>query len=179
MEGLTLEEMQAKLASLTAEKEALASEKAGFVGQLAEAEAKAAVLASEKAEAQAKASALAAEKDAAKADAEKLKNDYITVASEREKALDLFYKADKERHELAERVAAVDAEARAKAPVEFETEDGSKYEFTCPTFTWDDGIVYNVRKLEEEAAKDAKAAEKYASICAQLIVRESGIIRKK
>jgi chromosome segregation ATPase len=158
MEGLTIEEMQARLASLTAEKEALAS-------QNAEAQAKATELAASKAEAEAKVKALSEDKEWAEEQINKLAEEKAEISMERNK--------------LASRVSAIDAEARKAAPVEFETEDGDEYVFTCPTFTWDDGIVYNVKALEAEAEKNQKAAEKFASMCVHLIKIESGIIRKK
>lgn len=75
------------------------------------------------------------------------------------------------------------AEVKAKtAPVEFKVKDGKQkgtYVFTCPTFTWDDGRVYNVRQLAEDSKKDEKVAELYATICAHLVQRESGVIRRK
>lgn len=128
MEGLTLEQLQARLATAEAEK----------------------------AEAQAKASALQAEKDAAKAEAEKLATD---------------------NRKLTAVVDAIEEEKAKTAPVSFEVEDDGAYEFTCPAFTWDDGSVINVRELAN--SKDEKDQEKYATICAHLVARESGIIRRK
>lgn len=111
---------------------------------------------SEKAAAQAKASALEAEKDAIKATAEQLAVD---------------------NEKLSSVVTAAQEEKAKTAPVEFEVEEDGKYEFTCPTFTWDDGSVVNVRELAN--SKNEKDQEKYATICAHLVARESGIIRRK
>lgn len=128
MEGLTLEQLQARLATAEAEK----------------------------AEAQAKASALEAEKEATKAERDQLAAD---------------------NKKLSAVVDAAQEEKAKTAPVEFEVEDDGKYEFTCPTFTWDDGSVINVRELAN--SKNEKDQEKYATICAHLVARESGIIRRK
>jgi hypothetical protein len=68
----------------------------------------------------------------------------------------------------------------------FEVEDddandveGGEYQFTCPTFTWDDNSVINVRELVAEASGKDKAAEKAQGIMAALVARKSGIVLKK
>ncbi len=58
--------------------------------------------------------------------------------------------------------------------------DGGTYEFTCPTFTWDDNSIINVRELSAESeSKDKKVAEKANAIIAGLVQRKSGIVRRK
>jgi hypothetical protein len=118
--------------------------------------ARLATVESEKADAQAKASAALAEKDAVKAEAEKL---------------------HAENKKLSAVVDAVEEEKAKTAPVSFDVEDDGTYEFTCPTFTWDDGSVINVRELAN--SKVEKDQDKYATICAHLVARESGIVRRK
>lgn len=120
----------------------------------------------EKAEALAKASAAEAEKDAVKAVAEKVSAEADEILAENKK--------------LSAVVSAAQEEKAKTAPVEFEVEEGEaagKYEFTCPTFTWDDGSVIKVRELAN--SKSEKDQEKYATICAHLVQRGSGIIRRK
>ena len=158
MEELTLEQLQARLAAAESGK--------------AEAEAKASALQAGKSAAEAKAEQLAADKEEAEMEVSKLK-------TSRENMREYADKIEAENAELSAVVNAAKAEAKKTAPVEFETEDGDTYEFTCPTFTWDDSSVINVRELEAEAERNEKAAEKYATICANLVARESGIIRKK
>jgi hypothetical protein len=58
--------------------------------------------------------------------------------------------------------------------------EGGEYEFTAPTFTWDDGSVINVKELVEGSqSKDAKLAQKANEILAALVTRKSGLIRLK
>lgn len=124
-----------------------------------ELQARLAAAEAEKADAQARASALEAEKEAIAAEKEKLEADYRSVAAEREQFAT-----------LAEKAAAEKAE---KAPLSFKTEDGEVYEFTCPTFTWDDGRVIDPKKLVKDNP------DEFATICGHLIQRNSGIIRRK
>jgi hypothetical protein len=78
------------------------------------------------------------------------------------------------------------SEGKAKpAPVTFKVKDdekngieGGTYEFTCPTVTHK-GEVINIRQLEADAKKDKKALEKYQSLCATLVVKRSGAVRRK
>lgn len=74
------------------------------------------------------------------------------------------------------------AEAAKTAPVSFEVEgdaenESGEYEFTAPTFTWDDNTVIDVRELANST--NSKDKEKFASICAELVHRKSGIVRRK
>jgi hypothetical protein len=58
--------------------------------------------------------------------------------------------------------------------------EGGTYQFTSPTFTWDDGIVINVRTLAEETqSNDKKVAEKALAILAKLVAIKSGIVTRK
>ncbi len=58
--------------------------------------------------------------------------------------------------------------------------EGGDYQFTCPTFQWDDGKVIDVRKLMAEAeSDDKKAAEKASAIMSELVARKSGIVKRK
>lgn len=108
-----------------------------------------------KAEAEAKASFANAEKDAAKAYAEKLSD---------------------ENKKLSAVVSAADEEKAKTAPVEFEYGDDT-YQFTCPTFTWEDGSVVNVRAMAN--SQDEKDQVAFAKMCKKLVEIESGIIRRK
>ena len=112
---------------------------------------------------QARLAAAEAEKDAAKSEAEKLKAENDIIHADNLK--------------LSAAVNAVEEEKAKTAPVSFEEEDGYKYEFTCPTFTWSDGRVINVRAMAN--SKDEKEQEEFATMCAHLIQRNSGIIRRK
>jgi hypothetical protein len=91
------------------------------------------------------------------------------------------FEAQSENQTLKTSIAA---ELKKNSPVSFEIEEdvendieGGTYEFTCPTFTWDDNSVINVRELS--ASKDEKDKKKYEEICAELVYRKSGIVRRK
>lgn len=78
------------------------------------------------------------------------------------------------------------SEGKAKPkPVTFKVKENEKagieggtYEFTCPTFTHK-GEVINVRQLEADSRKDKKALAKYEALCSMLVVRQSGIIKRR
>ena len=54
------------------------------------------------------------------------------------------------------------------------------YQFTCPTFTWDDNRIIDVRELVAEAeSADEKVSQKAQVIIAQLLQRNSGILARK
>lgn len=64
--------------------------------------------------------------------------------------------------------------------------EGGEYQFTAPSFTWDDNSVIDVRELVAAAegieSKDPKIkakADKAAEIISKLIARKSGIIAIK
>lgn len=60
-----------------------------------------------------------------------------------------------------------------------EDEAGNEYQWTAPTFTWDDNSIISVESLMEGAASDdEKLKEKAEVIIAGLIQRESGLLRK-
>jgi hypothetical protein len=60
-----------------------------------------------------------------------------------------------------------------------EVEAGT-YQFTCPTFTWDDGRIVDVRELVAEAeSAEEKVSQKAQVIIAQLLQRNSGILARK
>jgi hypothetical protein len=134
--------------------------------------------ASDKRAAEAETAKIAAEEKAAKAQAEA---DNIASTLEAVKAVN---------EELSSKVEAAAEEAAKSAPVSFETDD-AEYEFTCPSFTWDDGRVINVReqhneyrriqKLEEDdvSKSEKEFAEEWEAICGHLVNRGSGIIRRK
>lgn len=76
-------------------------------------------------------------------------------------------------------------EGKAKpAPLSFKIKpnekgiEGGTYEFTCPTVTHK-GEVINVRQLAADANKDKKLMEKYQSLCATLVVKRSGAVKRK
>lgn len=48
-----------------------------------------------------------------------------------------------------------------------------KYQFTAPTFTWDDGRIVNVREVETLSDDEQ---EEYQHIYLQLVARGSGLI---
>jgi len=58
--------------------------------------------------------------------------------------------------------------------------EGGEYQFTCQTFTWDDGSVIKVRELiADSESKDKKVAEKAQAILGGLVLRKSGIVKRK
>ncbi|HEY3403883.1 MAG TPA: hypothetical protein VGK59_10880 [Ohtaekwangia sp.] len=58
--------------------------------------------------------------------------------------------------------------------------EGGTYQFTCPTFTWDDGSVINVRELVDGLkSKDKKTKTKAENIVAKLVAIKSGILTLK
>jgi hypothetical protein len=58
--------------------------------------------------------------------------------------------------------------------------EGGEYQFTCPTFTWDDGSVIQVSELWAQASsKKQKEADKAQEILAELVKRKSGILKRK
>lgn len=131
MEDLTMEQLQARLAAVEAEKT----------------------------EALEKVASLEADKKSADAAVKKLKA---------------------ENADAKAKAKAAEAEAKKAAPVSFDVEeDGGdvKYEFTAPKLTWDDGSVVDVRALSE--SDDKKDQELYAEICAKLVQRGSGLVRRK
>ena len=83
--------------------------------------------------------------------------------------------------------ASLKAESKQEELPSFEVEaddendvEGGTYQFTAPTFTWDDGSVINVRELVEGAeSADKKVAAKAQEILAALVARKSGLIRKE
>lgn len=61
-----------------------------------------------------------------------------------------------------------------------ENYEAGEYQFTCPTFTWDDNRIINVHDLVAEAeGKDEKIAEKAQAIISSLVARQSGIVKRK
>lgn len=89
----------------------------------------------------------------------------------------------------AEKKAAVAEQAAEKAGVadlpivEGVEEDeeneiaAGDYQFTAPTFTWDDNSVIIVKELMADAAsKEKKVAEKATTIIANLLARKSGLL---
>lgn len=57
--------------------------------------------------------------------------------------------------------------------------EGGEYQFTCPAFTWDDGIVIKADELITQAgSKKPREAEKAQAILAELIKRRSGIVKR-
>jgi hypothetical protein len=89
--------------------------------------------------------------------------------------------------ELAAVNSELTKEVTKDVPPSFEVDEdedndieGGEYEFTAPTFTWDDGSVINVKELVEGSkSKDAKLAQKANEILAALVLRKSGLIRLK
>jgi hypothetical protein len=58
--------------------------------------------------------------------------------------------------------------------------EGGTYQFTCPTFHWDDNRIIDVRELMAETeSKDKKVAEAAQAILGHLVARKSGIIARK
>jgi len=87
---------------------------------------------------------------------------------------------------LAEAQAQLKAEVEKGSPLSFTIEEdseeldvkaGDEFEFTAPTCTWDDNSIVNFRELA--ASKEKKDQELYAEICAHLVQRKSGLIRRK
>lgn len=115
------------------------------------------------------------------------KNEKKELTPEEMKALIATLEAEKaesaeKQAELEKQLKASKAEVKAKKdaekPVTFTIEGKNKkenkeYEFTCPSFTWDDGTVYNVRDLEKNDP------ELFDVICAKLVQRKSGVIALK
>jgi len=73
----------------------------------------------------------------------------------------------------------------AKSLPTFEVEEekdieGGEYQFTCPTFTWDDGKVIDVHKLMAMAeSKEEKVSGPAGAIMGELVRRKSGIVKRK
>jgi hypothetical protein len=149
MEELTLEQLQARLAAAE----------------------------SEKAEALAKASAAEAQKNAAEAKASDAEAKASDLAAEKKSAQLALDDAAAEIQTLKSAKKELEKAAKADSLPTFEADD-DEYEFTCPTLTWDDNSVIDVRKLAAEAEEDEVAAEKFADICGKLVHRGSGIVRK-
>lgn len=58
--------------------------------------------------------------------------------------------------------------------------EGGEYQFTCPTFHWDDNSIIKVRDLMADTeSKDKKVAEKALAILGHLVARKSGIVKRK
>lgn len=80
---------------------------------------------------------------------------------------------------------AAKAEAEKKAPPSIEVEgsgdiESGTYVFTAPSFTWDDGKVINTRQLVADAqSENEKVSQRANSIIADLLARQSGILRRK
>jgi hypothetical protein len=55
--------------------------------------------------------------------------------------------------------------------------EGGTYQFTAPRLTWDDNQEYDVRALA--ASKEKKDMELYDTICAELVLRKSGLVALK
>lgn len=61
-----------------------------------------------------------------------------------------------------------------------ETFEAGEYEFTAPTFTWDDNTVINVHELMVDAeSANEKVALKASAIISSLVARNSGIVKRK
>ena len=87
---------------------------------------------------------------------------------------------------VADLSAKLKEEVEKDAPLSFEisednedldVKEGDVFEFTAPTCTWDDNSIVNFRELA--ASKETKDQERYALICASLVQRKSGLIRRK
>jgi hypothetical protein len=58
--------------------------------------------------------------------------------------------------------------------------EAGDYQFTAPTFTWDDGSVIKVTDLVANlSSKDKKVFEKAEFIVASLLQRKSGLLKRK
>jgi hypothetical protein len=76
----------------------------------------------------------------------------------------------------------VEAKEKKQRPVSFVVDEepgvkGGEYEFTAPALTWDDNQVYNIRALAE--SKDEAEQQLFDEICAKLVQRSSGLVRRK
>lgn len=88
---------------------------------------------------------------------------------------------------LAKQNAELTKEVKGNSLPSFEVDDdeendieGGEYDFTCPTFTHDDGSVIDVRELMVGFnSKDRKVAEKAQAIVANLVKIKSGIVQRK
>lgn len=107
------------------------------------------------------------------------------IADLKKKLADAEAKASALAAEKAALEESVAAEKKASAPVSFKVKadekagiEGGTYVFTAPSFTHK-GEVINVRQLEAAAGKDKKALEKYQSLCAMLVTKGSGIVKRK
>lgn len=123
---------------------------------------------------QARLASLQADKDAAQAEVKAL------AAKAEDQAADI--KKLKAHNAKLEKTAK--EEAAKNSPVTFEVEEdaengieGGEYEFTAPTLHWDDNSIVVVRELAN--SKDVKDQERYATICAELVARKSGLVRRK
>lgn len=83
----------------------------------------------------------------------------------------------KEKASKTEKVGlpVIDVDEDLEAEVE-----GGEYEFTSPSFTWDDNSVVNVSELVAAVnGKDSKLKHKAEVIIASLLQRKSGILVRK
>lgn len=138
-------------------------------------------------EMEARLSSLQNENDGLKSKNEALESD---KASAEEQAIALQTAKAASDAALKEAQAQLKSEVEKTSPLSFtidgmseedlETlgvENGDVFEFTAPTCTWDDNSIVNFRELA--ASDEKKDRELYALICAKLVQRNSGLIRRK
>lgn len=97
----------------------------------------------------------------------------------------LKYVADLQAKNEALATVAKEAKSVALPSVEIEEDDPSgveagTYNWTAPTFTWDDNTVVKVSDLMKDAAsKDEKVSQNAQVIIANLLGRKSGLLVRK
>lgn len=97
----------------------------------------------------------------------------------------LKYVADLQAKNEALATVAKEAKSVALPSVEIEEDDPSgveagTYNWTAPTFTWDDNTVIKVSDLMKDAAsKDEKVSQNAQVIIANLLGRKSGLLVRK
>lgn len=108
------------------------------------------------------------------------------LADQAKAAADDLDRIASENEKISQRNAALEKEVKKDElpTIEGVEKDGDieagDYQFTAPTFTWDDGSVVNVRELMADAeSSDEKVSSAAQVIIAKLLQRKSGILRRK
>lgn len=125
-------------------------------------------------ELQARLATLESDKKALEEKAEALENE---KAASEEKLAKLKSENDK--------LQAINKEIVSPNSVTFEVEEDEDdadsepgtYEFTAPLLTWDDASIIDIKALSE--SKEKADQQLYAEICATLVQRKSGLVRRK
>lgn len=114
---------------------------------------------------------------------EQLSEAHEDLEEKHEKQVAKTKKLEADNATLSEKVKEAKKEELPTFDVDEDKEndiEGGTYQFTCPTFHWDDNSIVDVRKLVADSeSDDAKVAEKAQAILGHLVARKSGIIARK